>query len=105
MNIPDSVKDKNRKIERRCEDIEDLFSDEIRKTGYFSFLKIKTAPETRLAYLSDLRDFLKFLCDQNLINKDSIFDIEASDLESIKGVYVNMFLEALGSGKALKRRL
>lgn len=93
------LKERNKKYEIKAEQIEDLFSEEIRKTGFFSYLKSEMAPPTRLAYLSDIRDFLVFLCDENLIEASSIVEIGEKELGEVKGLYVNIFLEALEEGR------
>ncbi len=46
-----------------------------------------------LNYLSVLRNFLQWLIDSNIVNKDSIQNITPDDMVYIEAAYINMYLE------------
>ena len=89
---PDNVIKKENDIYLECEEIESQLPKFLR--GFFSYLKGNVLPATRLAYLHDIRFFFKYLIEETDFTEAETADkIKLSDLEQIKAVDVNMFID------------
>ena len=89
---PDNVIKKENDIYLECEEIESQLPKFLR--GFFSYLKGNVLPATRLAYLHDIRFFFRYLIEETDVTEAETTDkIKLSDLEQIKAVDVNMFID------------
>ena len=89
---PDNVIKKENDIYLECEEIENQLPKFLR--GFFSYLKGNVLPATRLAYLHDIKFFFKYLIEEtDLTDAETTDKIKLSDLEQVKAVDVNMFIE------------
>jgi site-specific recombinase XerD len=75
-----------------CEEIEKELPRFLR--GFFAYLKGNVLPMTRLAYLHDIRFFFRYLIDEtDLTEAKNTSGIKASELNQVKAVDVNMFID------------
>ena len=89
---PDNVIKKENDIYLECEELENQLPKFMR--GFFSYLKGNVLPATRLAYLHDIKFFFKYLIEEtDLTDAETTDKIKLSDLEQVKAVDVNMFIE------------
>ncbi len=89
---PDNVIKKENDIYLQCEDIEKELPKFLR--GYFAYLKGNVLPMTRLAYLHDIKFFFQYLISEtDLTETDDISKIKVENLNEIKAVDVNMFID------------
>lgn len=89
---PDNVVKKENDIYLECEAIEDELPRYLR--GYFSYLKGNVLPMTRLGYLHDVKFFFQYLIDEtDLTNASTIREIKLDELNRIKAIDVNMFID------------
>lgn len=89
---PDNIVLKEQEIIFRCEDIENQLPRFLR--GYFIYLKGNVLPMTRLAYLGDVLFFFEYLVNEtDLTSADNPKDVTLSELNSIKAVDVNIFID------------
>ena len=89
---PDNVIKKENDIYLECEELESQLPKFLR--GFFSYLKGNVLPATRLAYLHDIRFFFKYLIEEtDLTDAETTDKIKLSDLEQVKAVDVNMFID------------
>jgi site-specific recombinase XerD len=89
---PDNIVEKENEIFQECEDIEAQMPRFLR--SFFVYLKGNVLPMTRLAYLNDIRFFFNYLIEEtDLIKGNSISDITLAELDKVKSVDVNMFLD------------
>ena len=89
---PDNVVENEYKIEQECKKIEQEMPKFLR--GFFTYLKGNVLPMTRLAYLQDIRFFFQYLMDETDLTKaEEMKDIKQPDLDSVKAVDVNMFID------------
>lgn len=89
---PDNIVLKEQEIIFRCEDIENRLPRFLR--GYFIYLKGNVLPMTRLAYLGDVLFFFEYLVNEtDLISADNPKDVTLSELNNIKAVDVNIFID------------
>lgn len=89
---PDNVIKKENDIYLECEEMESQLPKFLR--GFFSYLKANVLPATRLAYLHDIRFFFKYLIEEtDLTDAETTDKIKLSDLEQVKAVDVNMFID------------
>ena len=89
---PDNVIKKENDIFLECEEIENQLPKFLR--GFFIYLKGNVLPATRLAYLHDIRFFFQYLIDETeLTEADTADKIKLSDLENVKAVDVNIFID------------
>lgn len=89
---PDNVIKKENDIYLECEELEEQLPKFLR--GFFSYLKGNVLPATRLAYLHDIRFFFKYLIEEtDLTEAETTDKIKLSDLEQVKAVDVNMFID------------
>lgn len=79
-------------IDNSCIEIEKQLPSFLR--GYFNYLKKNVLPMTRLAYLQDIKFFMKYLVnDTGLTLADNIKNIKLSEMNDILAVDVNMFID------------
>lgn len=89
---PDNVIRNENEIIVECEGIEKELPRFLR--GFFAYLKGNVLPMTRLAYLHDIRFFMRYLIDEtDLTEATETKDIKASELNEVKAVDVNMFID------------
>lgn len=89
---PDNIVLKEQEIIFRCEDIESQLPRFLR--GYFIYLKGNVLPMTRLAYLGDVLFFFEYLVNEtDLTSADNPKDVTLSELNNIKAVDVNIFID------------
>lgn len=89
---PDNIVLKEQEIIFRCEDIENQLPRFLR--GYFIYLKGNVLPMTRLAYLGDVLIFFEYLVNEtDLTSADDPKDVTLSELNNIKAVDVNIFID------------
>ena len=89
---PDNIVLKEQEIIFRCEDIENQLPRFLR--GYFIYLKGNVLPMTRLAYLCDVLFFFEYLVNEtDLTSADNPKDVTLSELNNIKAVDVNIFID------------
>lgn len=89
---PDNIVLKEQEIIFRCEDIENRLPRFLR--GYFIYLKGNVLPMTRLAYLGDVLFFFEYLVNEtDLTSADNPKDVTLSELNNIKAVDVNIFID------------
>ena len=89
---PDNVIKKENDIYLECEELESQLPKFLR--GFFSYLKANVLPATRLAYLHDIRFFFKYLIEEtDLTDAETTDKIKLSDLEQVKAVDVNKFID------------
>ena len=89
---PDNVIKKENDIYLECEEIENQLPKFLR--GFFSYLKGNVLPATRLAYLHDIRFFFRYLIEEtDLTDAETADKIKLSELEQVKAVDVNMFID------------
>lgn len=89
---PDNILLKEQEIIFRCEDIENRLPRFLR--GYFIYLKGNVLPMTRLAYLGDVLFFFEYLVNEtDLTSADNPKDVTLSELNNIKAVDVNIFID------------
>ena len=89
---PDNIIEKENDIYLKCEELENQLPKFLK--GFFSYLKGNVLPATRLAYLHDIRFFFKYLIDETDLTEAKTTDkIRLSDLEQVKAVDVNMFID------------
>ena len=89
---PDNVIKKENDIYMECESLEEQLPRFLR--GYFAYLKGNVLPMTRLAYLHDVRFFFQYLIDEtDLTEAETTKDIKLGDLNKVKAVDVNLFID------------
>ena len=89
---PDNIVLKEQEIIFRCEDIENRLPRFLR--GYFIYLKGNVLPMTRLAYLGDVLFFFEYLVNEtDLTSADNPKDVTLSEVNNIKAVDVNIFID------------
>lgn len=89
---PDNIVEKENEIFQECEDIEAQMPRFLR--SFFVYLKGNVLPMTRLAYLHDIRFFFTYLIEEtDLVKGDTIDKITLKELDSVRAVDVNMFLD------------
>jgi len=89
---PDNIIKKENDIYLECEELENQLPKFMR--GYFAYLRGNVLPKTRLAYLHDVKFFFKYLIDEtDLTEAETTDKIKLSDLQNIKAIDVNMFID------------
>ncbi len=89
---PDNIVLKEHEIISKCEEIQNQLPKFLR--GFFVYLKGNVLPATRIAYLSDIKFFCRYLIDEtDLTSAENISDIKQSEFNKIKAVDVNIFLD------------
>lgn len=89
---PDNVIQKENDIFLQCEAIEKELPRFMR--GFFAYLRSNVLPNTRLAYLHDIKFFMQYLIDEtDLTDAEETSKIKLEDLQEVQAVDVNMFLD------------
>ncbi|MBR6585627.1 MAG: tyrosine-type recombinase/integrase [Firmicutes bacterium] len=89
---PDNIIKKENDIYLECEELENQLPKFMR--GYFAYLRGNVLPKTRLAYLHDVKFFFKYLIEEtDLTEAETTDKIKLSDLQNIKAIDVNMFID------------
>ena len=89
---PDNIIEKENDIYFQCEELEGQLPRWMR--GYFSYLKGNVLPQTRLAYLHDVKFFFQYLIRETALTEAETTDrIKLQDLELVQAVDVNMFID------------
>ena len=89
---PDNVIKKENDIYLECEEIESELPKFLR--GFFAYLKGNVLPARRLAYLHDIRFFFRYLVEETDLSEAKMTDkIKLSELDQVKAVDVNLFIE------------
>lgn len=89
---PDNVVLREHEIVSKCEELEDQLPNFLR--GYFAYLKGNVLPRTRFEYLRDVHFFFRYLINEtDLTDADIPKDIKLRDLNRVKAVDVNMFID------------
>jgi len=89
---PDNIIEKENEIFFECEEIENQLPRWLR--GYFAYLKGNVLPQTRLAYLHDVKFFFQYLIrETDLTEAETTDKIRLQELESVQAVDVNMFID------------
>ena len=89
---PDNIVQKEAEIFEQCEAIENELPRFLR--GFFSYLRGNVLPMTMLAYLQDILFFFKYLIDETgLVDADETSKIKTSELNRVRAVDVNMFID------------
>ncbi|MCI5698331.1 MAG: tyrosine-type recombinase/integrase [Clostridiales bacterium] len=89
---PFNIVKKEAEIFQQCEKIEEELPRFMR--GFFAYLKGNVLPMTRLAYLQDILFFFNYLIEEtDLTEAQEIRKIKVSELNNIKAVDVNMFID------------
>lgn len=89
---PDNIVLKEHEILSKCEGIQHELPNFMR--GFFAYLRGNVLPMTRLAYLSDIKFFCRYLIDETeLTDAENISDIKLNDFNNIKAVDINIFLD------------
>ncbi|MBR5516855.1 MAG: tyrosine-type recombinase/integrase, partial [Firmicutes bacterium] len=89
---PDNVIQKENDIFLQCEAIEKELPRFLR--GFFAYLRSNVLPNTRLAYLHDIKFFMQYLIDEtDLTDAEDTSKIKLEDLQEVQAVDVNMFID------------
>ncbi len=89
---PDNIILKENDIMEKCQELQDELPRFL--NGFFIYLKGNVLPMTRLAYLQDLRFFCNYLIHETeLTNAKILKDIKLDELEQVKAVDVNIFID------------
>lgn len=89
---PDNIVKKENEIYLECEELENQMPKFLR--GYFAYLRGNVLPKTRLAYLHDVKFFFRYLIDEtDLTQAETIDKIRLEELNQVKAIDVNMFLD------------
>ena len=89
---PDNVIQKENDIFLACEAIEKELPKFLR--GFFAYLRSNVLPNTRLAYLHDIKFFMQYLIDEtDLTDAEETSKIKLEDLQEVQAVDVNMFID------------
>ncbi|MDD7347446.1 MAG: tyrosine-type recombinase/integrase [Clostridiales bacterium] len=89
---PFNIVKKEAEIFQQCEKIEEELPRFMR--GFFAYLKGNVLPMTRLAYLQDILFFFNYLIEEtDLTEAQETRKIKVSELNNIKAVDVNMFID------------
>lgn len=87
---PENILKKVINIQDKCKLIQNMLPKCL--NDYFIYLNSSVSIQTKLAYLQDLKFFLEYTIEYNLIEKQDICDIDFKDLNKIKSKHVNRFL-------------
>lgn len=88
---PDNLLQRENEIYEKCREIEKELPYFLR--GFFSYLKSGVLPNTRLAYLFDIRFFCEYLVKETALTRaDLPKDITQEEFSKIKAVDINMYL-------------
>lgn len=89
---PDNVVEKEYRIIEECEAVQKELPSFLR--GFFSYMRSSLLPMSRLAYLTDIRFFCRYLAEQtDLTSADDTKNITIEDFSALTGSDVNDFLD------------
>lgn len=89
---PDNIVLKEHETVLRCESLEGEMPGFLR--GFFAYLRGNVLPMTRLAYLRDIKAFLKYMVEEtDLTAADDMKRIKLSELKNVRAIDVNMFID------------
>ena len=89
---PDNVIQKENDIFLQCEAIERELPRFLR--GFYAYLRSNVLPNTRLAYLHDIKFFMQYLIEEtDLTDAEDTSKIKLEDLQEVQAVDVNMFID------------
>ncbi|NLD20347.1 MAG: tyrosine-type recombinase/integrase [Clostridiales bacterium] len=89
---PDNIVMTEHQILSKCEDLQKQLPTFLR--GFFAYLRGNVLPMTRLAYLSDIKFFCRYLIDETeLTQAEKTSDIKLAEFNKIKAIDVNIFID------------
>ncbi len=89
---PDNVVEKEYKIQQECEAVQKELPPFLR--GFFSYMRSGLLPMSRLAYLSDIRFFCRYLTEHtDITSAEDTRNITREEFASVTGRDVNDFLD------------
>ena len=89
---PDNIVEKENEIFFQCDALEKEMPKFLR--GYFAYLRGNVLPQTRLAYLHDVKFFFQYLMNEtDLTAAETTAEIRLEDLARTEAVDVNQFLD------------
>lgn len=89
---PDNIVEKENEIFFQCDALEKEMPKFLR--GYFAYLRGNVLPQTRLAYLHDVKFFFQYLINEtDLTAAETTAEIRLEDLARTEAVDVNQFLD------------
>ena len=88
---PDNIVKRENEIMEKCRELENELPSFMR--GFFSYLKSGVLPNTRMAYLFDIRFFCEYLVNEtDLTSAEKPRDIKASEFARIKAGDINYYI-------------
>lgn len=89
---PDNIVEKENEIFFQCDALEREMPKFFR--GYFAYLRANVLPQTRLAYLHDLKFFLQYLIrETDLTEAETVGQIRLEELAAVEAPDVNLFID------------
>lgn len=89
---PDNVVERENQVLELCENLQDQLPNWLR--GYFLYLRNSVLPQTRLAYLNDVKFFCNYLIsDTDLTQAKEAKEITQEEFQQIQSVDINLFLD------------
>ena len=89
---PDNIVEQENEIISECEQIQAQLPFFLR--GFFVYLKGNVLPMSRLAYLRDIKAFFVYMISEtDLTRARDIKSVSAADLDTVKSVDINMYLD------------
>ena len=89
---PDNIIEKENDIYFECEELERQLPKYLR--GYFAYLKGNVLPQSRLAYLHDVKFFFQYLIKEtDLTQAETTSQITLQELNTVQAIDVNMFID------------
>ena len=89
---PDNIIEKENDIYFECEELERQLPKFLR--GYFAYLKGNVLPQSRLAYLHDVKFFFQYLIKEtDLTQAETTSQITLQELNTVQAIDVNMFID------------
>ena len=89
---PDNIIEKENDIYFECEELERQLPKYLR--GYFAYLKGNVLPQSRLAYLHDVKFFFQYLIKEtDLTQAETTSHITLQELNAVQAIDVNMFID------------
>lgn len=89
---PDNIVEKENEIFFQCDALEREMPKFFR--GYFAYLRANVLPQTRLAYLHDLKFFLQYLIrETDLTEAETVGQICLEELAAVEAPDVNLFID------------
>ena len=89
---PDNIIEKENEIYFECSELEAQLPKDLK--GYFAYLKGNVLPQTRLAYLHDVKFFFQYLIKEtDLTQAETTSQITLQELNKVQAIDVNMFID------------